>query len=146
VCAAAASDFGSATAPFEQGFGLGCRAKLALYRVLADMLGVATLMTRLADPAFPPTFSCSADHDERLWWPSAYDLLFMSLMHFERKERRALPWRPLSLACFEHSSDAALRGFSAGLVVCASAAPAQTKLATAAIVRVRMGDPFAEWG
>ena len=63
----------------------------------------------------------------------------MPLMHFERNDRRALPWRPFSSACFEHSSDAALRGFSAGFVACASAAPAQTKLATAAIIRVRMG-------
>jgi hypothetical protein len=67
ACAAAASAFGSATAPFEQGFGLGCRAERALYRVLANMLGVATIMKRLADPALPRTFSWSTDHDERLW-------------------------------------------------------------------------------
>jgi hypothetical protein len=33
---------------------------------------------------------------------------FISFMHFERKAFRALPWRPFSSACFEHSIDSAL--------------------------------------
>jgi len=37
---------------------------------------------------------------------------FISFMHLERKVFRALPWRPFSSACFEHSTDSALRDFS----------------------------------
>src|SRR5262249_2508014 len=49
-------------------------------------------------------------------------LRFALLRHFERKLLRALPCKPFSSACFEHSIEAALR--AEGSLLCAHAAPA----------------------
>src|SRR5262249_47160264 len=49
---------------------------------------------------------------------------FASFRQSERNFFRSLPWSPFSSACFEHSIDSALRGFSAflGAAVVAGAA------------------------
>src|SRR5215813_13851537 len=62
-------------------------------------------------------------------------------MQSERNFLRSLPCSPLASACFEHSRDSALRGFSAflagaaaagaGVVPCASAEPAKNNDTTA---------------
>ena len=59
---------------------------------------------------------------------------FKSLRHFERNFLRALPWRPISSACFEHSSEAALRGLAGKLSLgCATVEPlAKSNVATSA--------------
>src|SRR5215472_12247200 len=58
---------------------------------------------------------------------------FASFMQSERNFFRSLPWSPFSSACFEHSIDSALRGFSAFLgaaVVAAGAVCAKAVLAS----------------
>jgi hypothetical protein len=47
---------------------------------------------------------------------------FASFLHWLMNLWRSLPWMSLASACFEHSIDAALRGFSAFFSVAAGAA------------------------
>ena len=70
-----------------------------------------------------------------------------SFLHSARNFLRSLPCRPLASASFEHSSEAALRGFSAlaagaaagagVVVVCAKAEPASRSEAASARPAVR---------
>jgi hypothetical protein len=47
---------------------------------------------------------------------------FISFLHLDRNFLRALPCRPFASACFEHSIDAALRGFAGAFsFICATA-------------------------
>jgi hypothetical protein len=71
--------------------------------------------------------------------PQLLLLLFALLMHFERKLLRALPCKPFSSACFEHSSEAALR------VVCAAAEPVVASSPMTRMARIGLRIAFYLW-
>src|SRR5262245_8624000 len=65
-------------------------------------------------------------------------LRFALLRHFERKLLRALPCKPFSSACFEHSIEAALRAEGSLLCAHAGAAMAMSPVRSMARNEVRM--------
>src|SRR5215469_8165448 len=64
---------------------------------------------------------------------------FASFRQSERNFFRSLPWSPFSSACFEHSIDSALRGFSAflGAVVVEGAAAGAVAVCAKAVLANR---------
>src|SRR3954470_24427256 len=115
-----------------------------------QFLPALQLLTYIPNMRFPcPPGEGNTQHP--LTYFAGLSALSALALHSERNFLRSLPCRPLASASFEHSSEAAVRGFSAffsagalvsdlgasvlaGAAVCAEAAPISSSEATAVAV------------